>query len=251
MLSYQHAYHAGNPADLHKHAAFARLIAALVVKPRGITVMETHAGRGLYDLSAPEAIKTGEAALGIGRGALPPGSYADAVAATRAAHGPDAYPGSPFLARHLLRPQDRLVLMELHPAEYRALRSAFGSVPGGGPEVALHRRDGFEGVLALAPPTPRKGLVLIDPSYEVKTDYETVPAFVAKLLSKWPEAVVLVWYPILPDARHEVLEKGFVALPHVRDEVRFGTGKGKGEGRGMTGSGLIGVNLPYGFDLKV
>ncbi len=251
MLSYQHAYHAGNAADLHKHAALARLIAALTVKSRGITVMETHGGRGLYDLSSPEAVKTGEAALGIGRAALPPGPYADAVAATRAAHGPDAYPGSPFVAWHLLRPQDRLVLMELHPAEYRALRAAFGGVPAGGPEVALHRRDGFEGVLALSPPNPRKGLVLIDPSYEVKSDYDTVPAFVSRLLSKWPEAVVLVWYPLLPDARHEALAKGFAALPHARNEVRFDLGKGKGDGRrdgrGMTGSGLIGVNLPYGF----
>ena len=241
MLSYQHAYHAGNPADLHKHDALARLIAALTRKARPLTYMETHAGRGLYDLSGPEAAKTGEAAAGILRAAPPPGPYADALAAVRAAHGPMAYPGSPLIARTLLRPQDRLHLMELHPQEHAALKLALAAQ-----NVAIHRRDGFEGVPALSPPTPRKGLVLVDPSYEIKTDYDAVPAFVARLLAKWPEAVVLVWYPVLPDARQQRLLDGFAPLPHVQSEVAVDLGKG----RGMTGSGLIGLNLPHGFSLR-
>lgn len=238
MLSYQHAYHAGNRADLHKHDAFARLIAALAAKPRGITVMETHAGRGLYDLASPEALKTGEAAEGIGKARLAPGPYADALAAVRARHGPDAYPGSPLIAAALLRPQDRLHLMELHPAEHAALKRAMR-----GTGAAVHRRDGYEGVLALAPPEPRRGLVLVDPSYEVKADYEAVPAFVARLLAKWPEATVLVWYPILAEGRHERLLAGLAPFAPERHEVRFGTAKG------MLGSGLAGINLPFGFRL--
>ena len=238
MLSYQHAYHAGNRADLHKHAALARLIAALTVKPRPITYMETHAGRGLYDLSGPEARKTGEAAEGILKAELPPGPYAEALARVRVRHGATAYPGSPLIALELLRPVDRLHLMELHPAEHAALKRALRA-----PNVAIHRRDGFEGVLALSPPRPRKGLVLVDPSYEVKADYDAVPAFVAKLAARWPEATVLVWYPILAEGRHERMAAALARPGVQRHEVRFGTG------RGMLGSGLIGVNLPHGFAL--
>jgi 23S rRNA (adenine2030-N6)-methyltransferase len=241
MLSYQHAYHAGNPADLMKHDALARLLAALTRKARPITYMETHAGRGLYDLTAPEALKTGEAAEGILKVDLPPGPYADALAAVRAQHGPMAYPGSPLIARTLLREGDRLHLMELHPAEHTALKAALN-----GPGVAIHRRDGFEGALALSPPTPRKGLVLIDPSYEIKTDYAAVPEFVRKLLAKWPEATVLIWYPLLPDGRQARLVEAMASLPHQRHEARFDQGRGKG----MAGSGLIGVNLPHGFRLS-
>lgn len=238
MLSYQHAYHAGNRADLHKHAGLARLIAALTAKPRPITYMETHAGRGLYDLASPEALKTGEAAEGILKASLPPGPYAEALARVRAAHGPDAYPGSPMIARALLREGDRMHLMELHPAEHAALKRALR-----GPGVAVHRRDGYEGVLALSPPVPRRGLVLVDPSYEVKAEYDAVPAFVGKLVAKWPEATMLVWYPILAEGRHARMSEALATLGAQRHEVRFG------EGRGMLGSGLIGVNLPHGFAL--
>lgn len=238
MLSYQHAYHAGNRADLHKHDALARLLAALTAKPRPVTYMETHAGRGLYDLSAPEARKTGEAADGILKAGLPPGPYAEALARVRARHGAMAYPGSPLIARELLRGEDRLVLMELHPGEHAALKALMKRLGG-----EVHHRDGYEGVLALSPPVPRRGLVLVDPSYEVKAEYEAVADFVRKLLARWPEAVVLVWYPILAEARHERLIAGLSPLSVTRHEVDFGTT------RGMTGSGLVGVNLPWGYSL--
>lgn len=238
MLSYQHAYHAGNRADLHKHDALARLIAALTAKPRPITYMETHAGRGLYDLAAPEAQKTGEAAEGILKAQLRPGPYAEALARIRAKHGAMAYPGSPLIARELLRAGDRMVLMELHPAEHAALKRA---MKGSGAEI--HRRDGYEGVLALAPPQPRKGLVLVDPSYEVKTEYREVAGSARRLVAKWPEATLLIWYPILAEARHQPLIVGLRDLPVTRHEVDFGATKG------MAGSGLIGLNLPWGFDL--
>jgi 23S rRNA (adenine2030-N6)-methyltransferase len=240
MLSYQHAYHAGNPADLHKHAALAALIALLTRKPRGITVLESHAGRGLYDLSAPEAVKTGEAARGIGRCAPAEGPFAGALAAVRAAHGASAYPGSPLIARHLLRPQDRLVLCELHPAEHAALTSAMG-----GEGVAIHRRDGHEGLVALTPPSPRRGLALIDPSYEVKEEFARTAATAGALLRRWPEGVVLIWYPLLPAGRHADLVEPLAGLPRGtvwREEVRFRDPPD----RGMTGSGLIALNLPHG-----
>jgi 23S rRNA (adenine2030-N6)-methyltransferase len=242
MLSYQHAYHAGNAADLHKHIALAELIARLTVKSRGLTYVETHAGRGLYDLAGPEARKTGETARGIARLAPDPATpYGMAVAAVRARHGASAYPGSPLVARALLRPQDRLVLHELHPAEHAALAFALPAREAAVPPAAIHRRDGFEGTLALAPPEPRRGLVLVDPSYEVKTDYAAAATFVRKLLARWPEAVVLAWYPLLAAGRHEALLAGLRSLPIRRDEVGIA-----GAETGMTGSGLVLVNGPHG-----
>lgn len=237
MLSYQHAYHAGNAADLHKHIALAELLARLTLKPRPISYAETHAGRGLYDLEAAEAVKTGEAAEGIGRLVPDPATpYGRTLAATRAAHGSGAYPGSPWVARALLRPQDRITLMELHPAEHVALRAAMGA------GAAVHRRDGFEGLLALAPLKPRKGLVLVDPSYEVKTEYAAAADFARRLALKWPEAVTLIWYPLLPAGRHKELVEGLGPLPVLRDEVAFA----RRPERWMTGSGLALVNPPFG-----
>lgn len=238
MLSYQHAYHAGGPADLHKHIVLAELLARLTAKPRAISYLETHAGRGIYDLAAPEAEKTGEAAQGIARIAPDPDTpFGQAIAAARARFGTTAYPGSPAVARALLRPQDRMVLLELHPAEHAALRAALS-----GQRVAVHRRDGFEGALALAPMTPRRGLVLIDPSYEVKSEYAAVAGFVRRLLAKWPEAAVLIWYPLLPAGRHGDLVAGLRSLPVRIDEVAFSPPPP----RGMTGSGLALVNGPHG-----
>ena len=238
MLSYQHAYHAGNPADLHKHLVLAELLTLLTRKARGISYMETHAGRGRYDLGSDEALKTGEAQEGIQALTLPDCALAKALETTRARFGAAAYPGSPLIAQTLLRAQDQLHLMELHPTEYRILRQNLRSE-----NTAVHKRDGYEGVLGLSPPKPRKGLVLVDPSYEVKTEYLQVAEFTRALMAKWPEATLLIWYPLLPAARHEDLIDN-LKLPYVRHEVSFDLK----DGEGMTGSGLLLVNAPYGAD---
>lgn len=238
MLSYQHAYHAGNPADLHKHATLSGLLALMTRKSRPITVMETHSGRGLYDLSGVEAVKTGEAADGVTR--LKPTShpFCAALEHTRTIHGVDAYPGSPMVAQSALREGDRHILMELHPAEHGALSRIMGRT-----SAEVHRRDGYEGVLALSPPKPRRGLVLVDPSYEVKSEYMDVAEFAHVLMAKWPEAVLVIWYPILPARRHVDMVEA-VRLPKIVDEVKFDLKDGKG----MTGSGLMIINAPYGTD---
>jgi len=238
MLSYQHSYHAGNPADLHKHLVLAELLTLLTRKARGISYLETHAGRGLYDLGTAEALKTGEALEGIQALTLPDCPLETALNATRARYGSNAYPGSPLIAQTLLRPQDQLHLMELHPAEYRALRLNLRTE-----NTAIHKRDGYEGVLALSPPKPRRGLVLVDPSYEVKTEYAQAAEFTRQLMAKWPEATVLLWYPLLPAARHvELIDN--LKLPYYRHEVGFALK----DGQGMTGSGLLLVNGPYGAE---
>jgi len=245
MLSYQHAYHAGNAADVHKHLHLALLLKRLTEKPKPLTYMETHAGRGLYDLASAEARKTAEADAGItamlAEGRVPAGPYRDVLESIRARHGESAYPGSPLIAARMLRGNDRLHLMELHPREHAALKRTLKA-----PNIHIHKRDGFEGVLALSPPTPRRGLVLIDPSYEVKSEYEAAGDFVLKLLTKWPQAVVMLWYPVLPAGLHEGLRDRLVTagLPDLMvHEVEMPPHWEKG----MHGSGVIIANLPYGL----
>jgi 23S rRNA (adenine2030-N6)-methyltransferase len=240
MLSYQHGYHAGNASDLHKHSVLAVLLSLLTVKPRGISYLESHAGRGLYDLDAPEAHKTGEAARGVLRHPPPPGALADALAATRAAHGARAYPGSPLIARLMTREQDRLHLCELHPAEHAGLEAALS-----GPGIAIHRRDGHEGLIALCPPTPRRGLALIDPSYEVKEEYVTTADTALQVMAAWPEGVVAVWYPILPAGRHEALVARLLAEGPSGTLHSVAALVERPE-RGLTGSGIVVLNPPYG-----
>jgi 23S rRNA (adenine2030-N6)-methyltransferase len=242
MLSYQHAYHAGGPADLHKHAALAGLLTLLTAKPRPVSYLESHAGRGLYDLSDPAAAKTGEALRGVARLKEGRHPYWTAIREARKARGDAAYPGSPFVARALLRPQDRMVLMELHPAEHAALTAAMS-----GPGVAIHRRDGHEGLRALTPPEPRRGLALIDPSYEVKTEYAETAVLALEVASRWPEGVVMVWYPILDAPRHDALIGPVAAVAPERmivDEVAFRDPPD----RGMVGSGLLVLNAPFGAE---
>ncbi len=245
MLSYQHAYHAGNPADVHKHAALAWMLAYLTRKDKPLSYIETHAGRGLYDLSGPEAARTGEAAAGIDR-VLPrlPAEhpYAHVVRDTRAAHGPAAYPGSPRIAAALLRPGDTAHLAELHPAENRALRAALR-----GTGFRVHAQDGLDLAASLCPPDPRRGLMLIDPSYEVKADYAALPKRIAACARAWPVGVIALWYPILRDPVHGPMLAALrrahpQALNHA---VGFAPVRA---GHRMVGSGLWVINPPFGLD---
>lgn len=248
MLSYQHGYHAGCLADVHKHAALAVLCARLREKPKPLSYLESHAGRGVYDLSAPEAEKTGEARAGVLRlmaeGAIPrQHPLAQAIAVTEQQFGDRFYPGSPLIAAQLLGPDDVLHLMEMHPQEHAALRRTMR-----GRKARIHRRDGYEGLLAISPPTPRRGLVLIDPSYEIKTEYRRVADVAVALNAKWPQAVIMIWYPILTAGPHEPMAAQLLGagLPDVlRREVRFRLPPGS---PGMLGSGLVIVNAPWGVE---
>lgn len=244
MLSYQHAYHAGNLADLHKHSLLATALDYLTRKPKPLSYLETHAGRGLYDLDGPEAAQTGEARAGIRRaeteGWLPAGhSLLAALREVRRIHGPAAYPGSPLIAGHFLRPGDHAHLAELHPAEHAALSAVAGF-------ATLHRQDGFDMAQAICPPTPRRGLMLIDPSYEVKADYATIPRRIGLIARKWNVGVIALWYPILADARHRAMLDA-LAAGHpgaLRSELAFPPAR---PGHGMVGSGMWVLNPPFGL----
>lgn len=248
MLSYQHIYHAGNLADVQKHALLCDMLAYLTVKEKPLSYFETHSGRGLYSLEAAEAVKTGEASAGIDAvEALgwfePEHPYARALRAVRDLHGARSYPGSPLLARQLLRDQDRMSLAELHPQEHAALDDLFPRR-----QANVVKQDGYQMVMERTPPEPRRGLLLIDPAYEVKSEYEAIPAFVAKLHRKWNVGVIAIWYPLLTTGAHKPMLQALEALdlPKVlRHEVRFGPAR---EGHRMIGSGMFVVNTPFGTE---
>ncbi|MEM8624760.1 MAG: 23S rRNA (adenine(2030)-N(6))-methyltransferase RlmJ [Pseudomonadota bacterium] len=255
MLSYQHAYHAGGAADLHKHLALATLLAPLAGS--GALYLESHAGRGLYDLATAEAAKTGEAETGLGRLASafpegpPSGALWDVLLALRARDGPSAYPGSPAVAASLLRREDRLVLHERHPAEYAALRyarprlDAFGRGKAG-PYVEVSREDGHEALRSVGP-DQRPGVALIDPSYEVKEEFAETAETAARLAEAWPAGVVMVWYPILPAGRHEAMAEHLSARLGERCR-RHEASFVDPPARGMRGSGLLLIGLPRALE---
>ena len=243
MLSYQHIYHAGNLADVHKHALLAAMLAYLAAKDKPLSYIETHAGRGLYHLDTPEALKTGEAAAGVGRlgDAFPVDHpYARCLAGVRARYGDTAYPGSPLVAALTLRPSDNLHLFELHPREHAGLADVMA--PYG---ARVTQKDGFVAALALCPPTPRRGLLLIDPSYEVKADYAAIPRFISAIRRKWNVGIVALWYPILGGAAHRPMVAAIMAADPgaLCSEVSFGPAR---EGHRMIGSGMLVLNPPFG-----
>ena len=244
MLSYQHAYHAGNLADLNKHALLAVAMEYLGRKDKPLSYLETHAGRGLYDLTSAEALKTGEAEAGITRALADdwlPGDHPlmDALTAIRKSRGGHVYPGSPLVAAHFIRPDDRIHLAELHPAEHQALRAVAGF-------ATLHARDGFEMAQAQCPPTPRRGMLLIDPSYEIKAEYDIVPRQIGLLARKWNVGVIALWYPILTDHRHLAMTAQLTSnFPDaLLSEVRFPPAR---DGHSMIGSGMFVINPPWGL----
>ncbi|MEM6760201.1 MAG: 23S rRNA (adenine(2030)-N(6))-methyltransferase RlmJ [Pseudomonadota bacterium] len=242
MLSYQHIYHAGNLADVHKHALLAWMLSYLTRKDKPLSYIETHAGRALYDLGSAEAVKTGEAARGIAQAQTwfaADDPYAQALALTHSNYGINTYPGSPLIASSVLRDSDRIHLAELHPAEAAALRAAL-------PAGQIHRRDGFEVAHALLPPTPRRGVLLIDPSYEIKSDYNDIPGHIRKFTRAWNVGIIALWYPILTAQAHAPMLKT-LTRDHpeaLRHEVRFPPAR---PGHGMIGSGLFVIRPPYGL----
>lgn len=244
MLSYQHIYHAGNLADVHKHTLLAWMLAYLTRKEKPLSYIETHAGRALYDLGDPAAVKTTEAAQGIeSKNAFFPEDHplAHVLTSVKSHHGPRAYAGSPLLAATLLRPSDRMHLAELHPAEYDTLRHVMASYP-----AKCYRRDGIELAHSLCPPTPRRGLMLIDPSYEIKQDYKDLPAHIRGYAKAWNVGVIALWYPILKVSAHramlDTLQQQFPDA--LRHEVTFPPARA---GHGMIGSGIFVINPPFGL----
>ena len=245
MLSYRHAFHAGNFADLIKHVVLVEILEHLVRKATPFEYIDTHAGAGLYDLHSAAALKLREYAGGIGR--LQPQDYPEmaryfeVIQAFNAADELAFYPGSPAIAGYFLRPQDRAWLFELHPQDYELLRANLA----GNRRMKVQCQDGFEGLQALLPPTSRRGLVLIDPSYEVKSDYDLVVDRLLAACRKFSHGIYALWYPVVERRRIDELETR-IARSGIRNVQRFELGVAPDSAaRGMTAAGMLVVNPPW------
>ncbi len=252
-MNYRHAFHAGNFADVVKHAALALLIARLQAKETAFRVIDTHAGIGRYDLGGSEAARTGEWHDGIGRlwgASLPPdladllAPYLSTVSATNGGDAPrklTSYPGSPLVARHMFRRQDRLTAVELHPQDAKTLAALFE----GDHQVRTVALDGWHALSAFVPPKERRGLVLVDPPYEERDDFRTLLARFIDAHAKWPTGIYCLWYPVKDLVAVDHLRKG-LAKSGIRRLLRAELSVRARETPGLfNGTGLIVCNPPW------
>ena len=245
-MNYRHSFHAGNSADVVKHSLLIALVQALQLKESALTLIDTHAGCGLYDLEGEEAGRTGEAAQGVLRAFADTNplldEYRAAVQAVNAAAEPHLYPGSPRFLAQLLRAQDLLILNEKHPEDVRALRGVMR-----GTTAAVHERDAYEFWLAMLPPRTPRGVVVVDPPYEQTDERARITATLAAAHRKWSHGVTVIWYPLKDRAAHwrwkEQLRKlGIPKLLCVEHWLYDSDQPGI-----YNGAGLFIVNPPYAF----
>lgn len=255
-MNYRHVYHAGNFADVVKHAVLARLVEYLKQKDKAFRVIDTHAGAGRYDLSSTQAQKTGEWQGGIGRilaQTFPKGAaallapYLDAIRAANPEGGFNHYPGSPSIVRHLMRKQDRLSAIELHEDDFGRLQSLFA----GDYQTRTIELDGWLALGGHVPPKEKRGLVLIDPPFEEANEFERMIDGLVKAYRRWPTGIYALWYPIKDmDAvrafRHQIVASG---IPKIVD-MRFSIRPTSREPR-LDGSGMVIVNPPFTFEQEM
>lgn len=255
-MNYRHAFHAGNFADVLKHIVLSRVLVHLREKPGAFRVIDTHAGAGLYDLSSNEAVRGGEWQDGIGRlmdASLPKQvaelltPYLDAIRAFNPGGKLRSYPGSPVLAQHFLRPQDRLIACELEPYAAKALRRSLG----GDEHAKAIEIDGWTGLSAYIPPVERRGVVLIDPPFEQEGDYTRLAAALDTARRKWASGTYLLWYPIKGRPEPDALAKRIrrLAIPKVmRVEL---TVSPLSDPTRLNGCGLIILNPPWKLEAEL
>lgn len=252
MLSYRHAFHAGNHADVLKHCVLVMLLRHLNQKDKPWWFVDTHAGAGAYKLDSDYAKKNAEFESGISRlwryadaSALLPSPLADYVAQVRALN-PDGrlrhYPGSPLLALQLARHDDRLRLFELHGTDYRLLAKTFHDA---GKRVAIRQADGFQEIKSVLPPPPRRGLTLIDPSYEDKQDYLRVIGALKEGINRFATGSFMVWYPQIQLGTARQLPEKLRRLADNWLDANLTVHAPSPDGFGMHGSGLFIVNPPW------
>lgn len=247
-MNYRHGYHAGNFADVVKHVALVAILAHLKKKDTGFSVIDSHAGRGIYDLAGGQALRTGEAQAGIARLLNLTGEMPEALSAYLSLvkkSGDDLYPGSPLIAAKLLRPQDRLIAIEKHPEESAALKEVLAPFRN----AAAEHADGYARVLKLLPPPSRRGLVLIDPPFESPDEFSALAQAVREVYRKFTTGIILIWYPIKSEAEArafvgEVLAGGIAKAMTV--EIKIAAPEGK-----LDRAGLMVINPPFGFEAQM
>ena len=223
MLSYQHAFHAGNHADILKHYVLCSVIQSLNKKEKPYTLYDTHAGSGLYDMLDNRSLKTNEAAKGIialvqalknnpASVCCSDQSFTAYLELVNNYLDKNLYPGSPLIERDLMRPQDTLILSELHPLEIENLKNNIK----GSKNVQVHKRSGWEMLKALTPPATKRGAALIDPSYEEADDYTAAAKTICQVHKKWTNGIIMLWYPLLAHRQKEIESM----LKTIRDNVK-------------------------------
>jgi len=245
-MNYRHSFHAGNSADVVKHSLLIALVRALQLKEGALTLIDTHAGCGLYDLEGDEAQRTGEAAQGVLRAFADANplldDYRAAVRAVNSGEETRLYPGSPRILAQLLRPQDALVLNEKHPEDAYALRGAMR-----GTLAAVHERDAYELWLAMLPPRTPRGVVVVDPPYEQTDERERITATLATAQRKWAHGVTVIWFPLKDRATHgrwrdQLRKLGLPKLLRIEHWLYDDDQPGL-----YNGAGLFIANPPYAF----
>jgi 23S rRNA (adenine2030-N6)-methyltransferase len=245
-VNYRHAFHAGNHADVFKHAALMLVLARLLEKPQPFSVLDTHAGIGLYDLTSDAARRSPEYQDGAAR--LMGRELASAPGYTRLLHqlNPDglkAYPGSPEIVRRSLREHDRMIVCELHPADAAELKARYRAER----RIAVHHRDGYEAIGALLPPTPRRGLVLIDPPFERTDETARLVRALNTGLKRWPTGVFMAWHPSKDPAIARALRAAASAggwpKPLHAEMIPYAEGQAS-----LPGGGLLILNAPWKLD---
>lgn len=249
MLSYRHAFHAGNHADVLKHAVVVQLLRYLGQKDKAYWYIDTHAGAGVYSLVEGYATKTAEFETGIAklwqRGDLPEvlQDYVEQVSALNADGALRFYPGSPYLAWRLMRPQDRMRLFELHSTEIVVLRQNFRDA---GRRAMLYAGDGFDGIKALLPPPPRRALVLVDPSFEDKRDYARTLGCIEESLQRFANGMYAIWYPQVTRPESQRFPEQLKRLqPTNWLHLTLTVSRPPSDGYGLYGSGMFILNPPY------
>jgi len=240
-MNYRHSFHAGNFADVVKHLAEVAILMHLAKKDAPFAVIDSHAGRGSYDLGSVEAMKTGEAASGIlALAGLSGSPLLERYLALASESGGGVYPGSPLFAARMLRPQDRLIAVEKHPEEAEALKNLL--VPWR--KARVEAADGYARLLALLPPAERRGLVLIDPPFEAPDEFETMGQSVRGGLRRFANGIYLIWYPVKSDATARAFE-GEV-LMDARKALRIEVAIAAPQGR-LARAAILILNPPFGF----
>jgi 23S rRNA (adenine2030-N6)-methyltransferase len=252
MLSYRHAFHAGNHADVLKHFVLVQLLRYLNQKDKPYWLVDTHAGAGVYALDKGYATQNAEHADGIARLwqrtdlPAPLADYLDVVRSFNPGDKLRRYPGSPYVAMRLLREQDRLRLFELHATDNKLLRENFGrDFPDDTRRVAIGQADGFIEIKAVLPPPPRRGLVLTDPAYEDKRDYLRTVMSMKEGLARFATGVFAVWYPQLQRGDARELPDKLKKLAPDWLNVALTVSKPTADGFGMHGSGMFVINPPW------
>lgn len=252
MLSYRHGFHAGNFADVLKHSLLALAINALKQKDKPFVFIDTHAGAGKYSFKADFAQKTGEYQQGIARlwdakdVPLELKDYLSAVRAENTGRQLVRYPGSPQLVRRLARSQDRLLLSELHSTDIEILRQLFA----GDKQVSVEKEDGLQTLSKKLPPIQKRGLILIDPSYEMRDEHKKIIQALKSAYKHFATGVYALWYPVIDRAATENFMQQLVQTGIPRQLRIEHCVADDGPGRGMTGSGMVLINPPWQLDTQ-